>query len=60
MLTPVTQEESRHETEAIVPGGQMDQLEEDTALRAGSPASEVVSLESQCTDEDPSGGMHRR
>ena len=56
VLTPVTQEESRHETEAIVPEAQIDQLEEDAALSAGSPASDVVSLESQLTDEVPSGG----
>lgn len=56
VLSPVTQEESQNETEAIVPEAQMDQLEEDTALRAGSPASDVVSLESQLTDGDPSEG----
>ena len=55
VLSPVTQEESRNETETIAPETQMDQLEEDMALRAGSPAGDVVSLESHLTDDVPSG-----
>ena len=54
MVSPVTQDESRNEAEAIVPEAQVDQLEEEMALHAGSPVSDVVSLESQQTDEVPS------
>lgn len=55
VLSPVAQEESRNETEANASESQMGQLEEDMALHAGPPASAVVSLESQLTDEVPGG-----
>ena len=54
-LSPVTQEESQNETEAIAFEAQVGQLEEDMVLPAGSPATDVASLESQITEEVPSG-----
>ena len=51
VLSPVAQEESRNETEANASEAQMGQLQDDMAL----PTSAVVSLESQITDEVPSG-----
>lgn len=55
VLSAVTQEESRNETEAIAFEAQVGQLEEDMVLPTGSPATDVVSLESQITEEVPSG-----
>ena len=55
VLSPVTQEESRNETEAIAFEVQVGQLEEDMVLPAGPPATDVVSLESQLTEEVPIG-----
>ena len=55
VLSPVTQEESRNETEAIAFEAQVGQLEEDMVLPAGPPATDVVSLESPLTEEVPSG-----
>lgn len=52
VLSPVTQEESRNETEAIAFEAQMGQ---DMVVPAESPATDVVSLESQLTGEVPSG-----
>ena len=55
VLSPVTQEESRSEMEAIVFEAQMGQLEDDVVPPVGSPASDAVSLESQRTEEVSSG-----
>ena len=55
MLSPVSQEKWRNETEAIAFEAQVGQLEEDMVLPAGSPATDLVSLESQLTEEVPSG-----
>lgn len=55
VLSPVTREESPNETEAIAFEAQVGQLEEDMVLPTGSPATDVVSLESQITEEVPSG-----
>ena len=55
VLSPATQEKSQNETETIEFEAEVGQLEEDMMLPAGSPATDVVSLESQITEELPSG-----
>ena len=57
VLSLFTQEESRNETEAIAFEAQVSQLEEDMVLPAGSPATDVVSLESQLTEDVSSGDV---
>ena len=55
VMSPVTQEESGNETEAFAPEAQVGQLEQDMVVPAGSPATDVVSLECQLTEEVSSG-----